>query len=389
MREFTIAMPEVMFGVGTRKNVGKELAKYNCKNVVVMCDPFLNKAGKADELVQIIEAEGIKASVYECYDGEPIASECDKAYEYAKSVNCDGLVGLGGGSTMDSAKMVALLLKNGGKAAEYIGYTNKKKVEIFRPIITMPTTAGTGAEVSQWISCSPDGVSKGATAHEPTFAIVDPEYTLAMPKSVTANTGVDALCHSIESMFNGRYDLMPQWMGDTVSKEAIRHIAAWLKVAYDEPDNLEAREHMSFAALLAGYAIKLRRGNYAHAFGNQISKEYHTPHGISVAVGLRALVRYMALDPQHGNVAKVAEALQIPYPAGKEAEVAQEIVKWVDEMLDYVGMKSMQGYGITKEFIDNAVAATKADSKWAVVPGAPDMDLMEQSIMQLWKEGEA
>lgn len=379
-------MPEVLFGNGARKSIGEKLAEYDCQNVLIICDSFLNRNGQAAELAKIIHDANIQSWIFECYEGESDAYKCDTAYEYATTIDCDGIVGLGGGSTMDTAKMVALLLKNGGKAIDYINRPDKKKVDLFQPLITMPTTAGTGAEVSQWISCSPDGISRGTAIHTPTFAIIDPEYTLAMPKSVTANAGLDALCHAFLSIITGSSNRLFSFTNGSTSKEAIRHIGTWLKIAYDEPEHLEAREHMCFASLLSGYANRLNRGSFIRAFSNQLIEKYHIAHGVGSAIALRCLARYMVLDPTHAHAKGIAEALNLPF--SEEGETAsQEIVLWIDNLLDHLGIKSMKAYGVTQEFIPDAIAAARADCDQRSIFDALDINLMEQSIYQLWEEG--
>ncbi len=381
MKNWNISFgPDVVFGIDARKKLGEQLERFGCKRALLIHDEIMAEFGHVAELVAIAKEKGIELLTYAPEIGEPTPDRVDQAAAYAKTQNIDGLVALGGGATTDITKFVGKILANGGKAEDYLGYTNTTGPKTFRPVIIMPTTAGTGAEITFGLICSNSKGQKRASKHETTVVITDPTYTFQMPKSLTANTGIDAFAHATEVMSNTT--AIPHLMADALSKEAVRIAYRWLPVAYEDGENVEARTQMSFAGMLGGYCLRLRKASFGHSIANQVSNRYHYPHGMGVSVGLAPFVRYQAkMNPTW--VQMMAEALGFPYEG---ESTGQKIVEAVDGLLKKVGCRSMKELEIPKEVIEEMVEDIKLDDKWQVVSpeAVPDFEIMKQCMYEAY-----
>ncbi len=373
--------PGVVFGVDSRKKTGQKLKDYQATKVLLLYDEIMGKMGCAQELSDIIQAEGMEVVLYEAEVGEPTYAMVNRVADFAMEHQIDGIVGLGGGATMDTAKLAGRVLANGGRAEDFLGYTKSQNdftYKTFRPIIVLPTTAGTGAEVNTAISCiTPEG-KKSNARHRATLAIIDPTYTYSLPKSITANTGIDALTHAAESLCNSK--AMPNYMADTIEKECVKLIFKWLPIAYEDGSNKEAREWMSYAAMLGGYAIKLRKTTFGHAIGHRFANRYHWPHGFNCSLGLAALVRYNVTgDPDSTKL--LAECCGVACPEGADmVEVGKQVVEKFDALQKAVGMKSMKEMGVEESFCDFIADDVSKDTKWTIVPNPPDFELMRKAL---------
>jgi alcohol dehydrogenase class IV len=373
--------PGVVFGEDSRKQTGGKLKEYGAKKVMLFHDEIMTKLGFTEELKEIIKSEGPEVVTYQTELGEPKSSWIDKAAETARQNKVDSLVGLGGGATIDTAKFVGKILANGGKAEDYLGYTNTAGNNTFRPIIVLPTTAGTGAEVNTALACDNESLKRKAfTMQRATLSIIDPTYTYGLPKEITANTGIDALTHSAESLCNSA--AIPNWMADTLCKDSIKMIFKWLPIAYNEPGNKEARARMSYASMLGGYAIKLRKTTFGHALAQPIGNTYHFPHGVCCSVGMAAVVRYNVTgDP--GSTRLLAGCCGVDCPGDADMiKVGNEVVKKFDALQKAVGMKNMKELGIPEDFVDYMADMVSKDEKWKVVPNPPDFDLMRKVLRE-------
>jgi alcohol dehydrogenase class IV len=377
--------PGALFGVGSRKKTGERLKGYGATSVLLVCDLAMEKLGYAEELTEIIKASGIEVFQYAIEPKEPTSTECNNCVAFARKHTIDGIVGLGGGSAIDVAKMTGLVLANGGKTENYLGYgTDYSKTKTFRPVIALPTTSGTGAEVSTALAIEDDTKNiKAIGMHRATFAIVDPSYTVGLPKEVTANTGIDALSHALDSVCNTAG--MRNWLADALSYEGMRVCHKWLPVAYEDSDNLEARSWMSYAAMVGGYILKLRRCSWAHAFANKVSDRYHLPHGVGCSLGLYGLVRYNVTENPEANRI-IARSFGVDCPEGADmVEVGKKLVKATDDLQKRVGMKTMKEAGLDKGFIDDAIDKIKNDGKWKLVPNVPNFEVMAKSIYEAFE----
>ncbi len=374
-----------VFGRDARKETGKILREYGCRRVALIYDSAMLPLGFERELLDIIKAEQIEVLPYQAASGEPSSSELEKFVHFCREAAADGLVALGGGSVMDTAKLTGKILANGGNTIDYLGGYTSLDVgnKLFRPIIALPTTAGTGSESCWGIMCLNEETGiKTYTRHPPTRAVVDPVYSMGLPAYITAYTGMDALAQAAECLVNS--SAMPNWMADTLCREALDCAVRYLPIAVHEPDNAEAREKMCWSAMLSGYAITLRKTSSGHAIANQISDAYNEPHGVGVGCGLAALARYnIHGDAQTSRI--WAPYFQVECPAGADMlEVGQRVSDKIDAFQKNIGMKSMKELGIAKSFCDTAADNISRDKKWEIVPKVPDFELLRKCINESW-----
>lgn len=377
-----------IFGLDTRKQTGEILKGYGASRVLVVCGPNIKKLGYADELVDILTDAGIESVVYVKSEGEPTGDMVNKGAAIARENKVNGIVGLGGGSSMDTAKMIGKVLANDAGRAEDLlgGYTalnvGSKKYE---PVLLLSTTAGTGSEVSYGLMCeNMDNLKKTFCIHSGTYAVIDPYYHRTQPKDITACCGLDALAHSLESLCNSSAMVNP--LADMYCKEGIR--ATWdnLYRAYSDPDDIEARSGMAYAAMIGGSAITLRKTNLGHAISNQLVDYYHFSHGVAVSIGLIAQVKYnIEKDPASSALIGPCMGIHVDGSSDLKA-VGREIYERIHKLSRDMGVKNMSELGVPEEFCDTIADNVSKDTKWTIVPNPPDFEYLRVILHQIWAE---
>ncbi len=300
-QSFTVTQPtRIQFGVGSISNLGRTVQDFKGSNVFLVIDPGLVKAGIVSQITAPLDAAAIPYTLYDHIDPEPGLKLADKGYKLAKANGCDCVIGAGGGSAMDVAKAVAILLTNGGKAADYLGLDKIPKAGA--PKIMVPTSAGTGAEVTfTAVFINEKTGSKGGMNGAPLYpeaAILDPALTLSLPPRVTAYTGIDALTHAIEAYTS----IQAHIISEMYSLEAIDLISRNLPKAYANGANLEARSAMLMGSLLGGKALATAGVGLVHAMAYPMGGMFGIAHGLANAVLLPYVIEYNLI----GNLEKFA-----------------------------------------------------------------------------------
>lgn len=300
-QSFTVTQPtRIQFGVGSINNLGRTVQDFNGSKVFLVIDPGLVKAGIVSQITAPLDSAAIPYTVYDKIDPEPGLKLADKGYEIAKANGCDCVIGAGGGSAMDVAKAVAILLTNGGKAVDYLGLDKIKKAGV--PKIMVPTSAGTGAEVTfTAVFINEETGSKGGMNGAPLYpeaAILDPALTLSLPPQVTAFTGIDALTHALEAYTSTQAHII----SEMYSLEAIDLISRNLPQAYANGANLKARSAMLMGSLLGGKALATAGVGLVHAMAYPMGGMFGIGHGLANAVLLPYVVEYNLI----GNMEKFA-----------------------------------------------------------------------------------
>lgn len=373
------------FGMGCRTKVADYLREFSAHSTALIYDHIMNELGYLEEMEEIVISSGAVCHSYCAQGEEPTSSGVGAFVDFCRQQGIDSIVALGGGSTMDTAKLAGKVLANGGSVLDYLGGYTELSVgsKVFEPVICVPTTSGTGSESCWGIMCLNESTGiKTYTRHPVTRAVVDPYYSMKLPAYITAYTGMDALAQCAECLVNTY--AMPNLMADMLSREGLVAAVRYLPEAVHNPDNEKAREMMSWAAMVSGYAITLRKTSSGHAIANQISDNYHLPHGVGVGCGMAALARY--------NVTGDIETTRIWAPCfGVEClpesdmhAVGLEIVKKLDALQKDIGMLSMKQLGIPEEFCDYAADMISKDKKWKIVPKAPDFELLRQCLHESW-----
>ena len=303
---FTVTQPtQIQFGAGSIAELAKTVKSFNGSNVFLVVDPGLVEAGLISPITAALKKAKIPFTVYDNIDPEPGLKLADQGKKIAKKAGCDCVVGVGGGSAMDVAKAIAILLTNGGKAVDYLGLGLIKKPGV--PKIMVPTSSGTGAEVTfTAVFINEKTGSKGGMNGDPLYpdaAILDPELTLSLPPHVTAFTGIDALTHALEAYTSTQAHAI----SEMYSLEAISLIADNLPAAYANGDNLEARSAMLMGSLLGGKALATAGVGLVHAMAYPMGGMFGIPHGLANAVLLPYVVEYNLI----GNMEKFAVLAEI------------------------------------------------------------------------------
>ena len=288
---FTVTQPtQIQFGAGSIANLAETVKNFNGSNVLLVVDPGLVKAGLISPITAPLKKAKIPFTIYDKIDPEPGLKLADKGCKIATKAQCDCVVGVGGGSAMDVAKAIAILLTNGGKAVDYLGLGRIKKPGV--PKIMVPTSSGTGAEVTfTAVFINEKTGSKGGMNGDPLYpdaAILDPELTISLPPHVTAFTGIDALTHALEAYTSTQ----AHTISEMYSLEAISLIADNLPAAYANGNNLEARSAMLMGSLLGGKALATAGVGLVHAMAYPMGGMFGVPHGLANAVLLPYVVEY-------------------------------------------------------------------------------------------------
>jgi alcohol dehydrogenase class IV len=262
----------------------------------------------------------------------------DRGAELAKEQQCDVVIGVGGGSTIDTAKGIAILARNPGKAWNYVERTDQEvsRPKEVLPIVAIPTTAGTGSEVTLYSVLNNPDVKEKSTIYNdlifPRVALVDPQLMVSMPPKLTALTGIDALSHSVESFIN----IHANSYSKLLARESIRLVARYLPEAVANGENMEARAKMAWASTLGGMAISHVGTTLPHALGQPVSGLVDAPHGGSIASCLAEILQF-SFTSNFERFAELAEALDesvkclpLRERAEKSGELAQRLFRDVD-----------------------------------------------------------
>lgn len=377
---------DAIFGVDSRKQAGEILKSLGGTKALLVCGPNINALGYPEELIGILKEAGIETVLYVKDEGEPTGDMVNKGVAIARAEKIDSIVALGGGSSMDTAKMIGkVLANNAGRAEDLLGGYTALNVgtKVFSPVLLLSTTAGTGSEVSRGLMCeNMDNLKKTFSVHPGTYAILDPTYYTTLPKEITATCGMDSLAHSLESLCNSV--AMPHPLADMYCREGISASCKGMVAAYNDPNDIEARSYMAYAAMIGGSAITLRKTNLGHAVSNQLVDYYHFSHGVAVSVGLMAQLMYNTeKDPVSSSL--IAPCMGIECPEGADLkEVGQKIYDKIYKMQKDMGVKNMKELNVPEEFCDTIAENVSKDKKWAIVPNPPDFDYLRVVLHQIW-----
>ncbi len=295
MQPFNLSpVPEIVFGAGKLSEIAVKATTLagRSANILVVADPALRALGITTRALSILAAAGHEATVYEGLKGEPKIADIDAAALLARDIGARAIVGLGGGSALDTAKLVACCAVSGKSAAAYQLCETPLPLNPL-PVIAVPTTAGTGSEMTRIsVFANADGVKVWAWGEElkPAVAILDPELTIGVPSHITAATGLDALVHAIEASTNKQRTSG----NDLYCHEAIRLISANLETAVKQPDNLEARGAMLLGSCYAGIGIDNCGTALAHNISHAIADLAPIPHGRATGLAMLATIAWVA-----------------------------------------------------------------------------------------------
>jgi alcohol dehydrogenase len=346
---FTFKTPLIHFGNGTISLLGEEVKRLCAKRVLIITGPSIKEAGILEKALTAVEGYSLEVDVnIQGRDTpEPGTHIAEETAQIAKEGDFEVVVGLGGGSILDVAKMASALTTNPGRVRDYFG---KEKVpRRGRPTIMIPTTSGTGAEVTKHaIFLDSEAKVKKAVASTtllPEVAIVDPELTYCCPREVTATAGMDAFIHAAEPFVSKNANTIT----DTLSLEAMRVITRWLGTAVADGENVEARYWMALGSLTSGLVLNNAGTSLVHAMAYPIGGELHIPHGISLSAILVACFEGI-ISARAEKFARLAEAMGEPVVGLSTRDSAQRALDAISYLLKSVDLPvCLLDVGITDE----------------------------------------
>jgi alcohol dehydrogenase len=317
----------MVFGRGAISGLGGLARESGAEKFLLVADPALESHGIIQKALAALNEVGMTGEAFQGVEPEPYLDNAEEAAALGRAVEANLVIGLGGGSAMDTAKAAAILLTNDGKAEEYIGLD---KVEFpGAATIMVPTTAGTGAEVTfTGVFTNRQTKAKGGINSPylfPDIALLDPELTLPLPPGVTAATGMDALTHAIESVTSRSSTIFTE----ALAFAAVRLIADNLRQAVFHGDDIEARENMLMGSLLAGLALADAGVGAAHALAYPLGGNYRIPHGLANAILIPHVMEFNAPAAEK-QFAAIARAMGEPVdglPARRAADAAVDAVR--------------------------------------------------------------
>lgn len=299
MQAFTFnTTPSIVFEAGSAKRFGAIAGKRLGPTVLFVTDPGLRKLGLCDAAIASLESVGASVAIFDSVEADPSLATVMKAVENGRSAGATGVAGFGGGSSLDVAKLAALLLGSGEDLDGAWGVANAKGPRL--PLVLVPTTAGTGSEVTpvSIITVGEEekrGVSSAVIL--PDVAVLDPELTLGLPPAITAATGVDAMVHAIEAYASKNANNNP--LSKMLAKQALSLLGANIETAVFDGGNIEARGAMLLGSMLAGQAFANSPVAAVHALAYPIGGTFHVPHGLSNALVLQHVLRFNMPEAAH------------------------------------------------------------------------------------------
>ncbi len=326
---------KIVFGNGTFEQLVEHIRELGGKTPLIVLDRSLSLAGFQEKVSGYFEKSGMGAIIFDRVDGEPPLELADECAKTATDEKCDIVVGIGGGSTMDVAKAVAVIVANKGKAKDYLGLNMVPGPGL--PTIMVPTTAGTGSEVTFTSVFIRKDLNKKEGMNSPylypDIALLDPELTLSIPSDITATTGIDALCHAIESYTS----ITASPMSEMVSLEAISLISSSLRTCVHNGSDLEAREQMLLGSMYAGLGLANAGVTAVHSLSYPLGGMYGIPHGLANTLLLPAVMNFN-LPGALEKFAVIAEVMGESTDGLSLNEAAGLAVGAVEDLIDDCGI---------------------------------------------------
>jgi len=357
--------------LGAIQELGREASLLGIRRPLLVTDAGVKAAGLLDSALEALRTSDVEPIVFDKVRANPGVELVDAGAAEYRAQGCDGLVAIGGGSSMDTAKGIGVVAVHHGSIVDYEWGGSPIRSRI-PPMIAVPTTAGTGSEVTLWaVITDPKRKIKFNVGGTPDIAawvaVIDPELTVKLPPAVTAGTGMDALAHAVEC-FTMSYH---QPFTDAVALLAMEYVARYLRVAFSQAGNLEARYHMSAAATLAGLAYGTDSAGAAHAMSQTAGGVHDTPHGALTARLLGPVMEYNhSGEPE--RFARMAAAFGLDVRGVSTWRAAEMAVEYVHQLTVDVDIPSMHELGFSEEEIP--MLADKAFADPQTIGNPRDVD---------------
>lgn len=371
----------IKHGIGSIKHIGEEIKNLGVSKVLLVTDPGIYKAGVTNSIEKYLKEAGIEIVLFNKVEPNPpvrLIAEGSKIYQ---EENCNGLVAVGGGSSMDTAKAIGVEATHEGTVLDYEAADGKKPLENrIPPLTTVPTTAGTGSEVTQWAVITDEEREFKFNTGGPLIAahltIIDPELHVSMPPHVTAMTGVDALAHAIEC-YTMHY---AQPITDAAALLAMEYVGKYIRRAYADGGDIEARYGMAQAAMLAGFSYGSESAGAAHAMSQTLGGIIPVAHGQCVAAMMGPVMEFN-WKGYPAKFARIAQALGVDTFHMTTEEAAKAAVKEVYKLVEDLDIPSLEEQGVSKDLIEKLAKEAMNDPQTIGNP----RDLTEKDYQWIYK----
>jgi len=353
----------VEYGIGVHEKVGQVAKDQGGHKALIVTDPGLIQTGLVDTIKNNLKKSNIDSVIFDNIKGNPLIASVDEGLEIFKNEKCDITVAVGGGSPIDTAKAINIVEANGGHILDYEMFIDGMRNPITKrkkPVIVIPTTSGTGSEVTMWsVLTDPKRKYKASFGHPymaPEYSLSDPVVTITVPKGLTAAQGMDALTHAIEA-YTSRYT-MPQT--DALALYAIKLISNNLRQAVAYGQNLKARDGMLMGSLMAGMAFGSAPVGAVHAMAHTLGGFYDTPHGVANAILLPWVMEYnmIACPERFGDI---AEAMGENVEGLSMVEKAEKAIMAVKRLSKDISIPTLREVGCKEEDIPELASMAAKD----------------------------
>ena len=374
-------MPGMVFiGEDALESSRDELKKLGCKALIVT-DRMMGELDNVRRLTDLLDRIGIRYGIYDGINTEPTDSMVEEGLRIYREEGCDFLIGLGGGSPLDAMKAIGVLVTNPGDIIDFCG---KPVIQELPPTVCIPTTAGTGSETTKSSVITNQKTSVKMLVSDPklmaTMAIVDPLFTITVPKDVTVATGIDALTHAIEAYTSKK----ACQLSDTQSISSVRRIFANIRTACINGSDKKARSQMAIASFEAGIAFNNSSVTLVHGMSRPIGAMFHVPHGASNAM---LLVR--SLDFIRPEAAARLHDLAVAIGAAKPGDDIQEgaaaFVEETGRLLSSIGVKGIHEFNIDQDAFYRAMDKMAEDALASGSPGNSRREVRKEDIIDIYK----
>jgi len=335
--------PRVIIGADARSSVAQEALNLGWSRVLVVSDPFHEKAGRTSEITELLRKSGLEVSVYSGVTGEPDTEMVTLGLKQFKAYKCEGIVALGGGSVIDTAKTISVLAVNDGTVQQFMGTDTVPKPGV--GVIALPTTSGTGSEATRVVviadSQSSLKMSGRSKAYVPSVAILDYKLTMSMPKLLTAASGIDALTHAIEAYVSRQANDFT----DLLALSAVRLIRNSIRQAWHDGSDEDARQNMLMGSFQAGIAFSNSSVGLVHSMSEPIGACFHVPHGLSNAMLLPAVTKF-SVTGALSRYAEIARCMNLANSSMGDEECCQMLIDGLLELNRELEIPSPKSFGI-------------------------------------------
>ena len=372
-----IYLPQILrIGGGVSKQLPQVMADLGVSKPLIITDPFIASNGYLDALFAVLESNSIQYGVFSDCVPDPTVESVNAGLAAWQSGDYDCAVGFGGGSSMDSAKAIAVLAKHGGAMRDY---KVPNPVPKGFPIIAVPTTAGTGSEATRATVITDTATNEKMLSMGiglmPVAALVDFELTLSMPYRLTADTAIDSLCHAMEAYISKKANAFT----DSIALTAMAAIAKNVRIACEQPTNVAAREKLMLAATQGGIAFSNSSVTLIHGMSRPIGAFYHVPHGLSNAMLMPAVTEY-SLSGAPERYADCARVMGLASNSDSDASAGLKLLDGLYQLNEDLAVPTPKAFGINAADY-NANLQTMA--KQALASGSPNNNPIVPSVDEI------